>query len=356
MAADRPAPTPPPRAVPDDPERDWTAPGVYEVRPGLYRIPLPLPQDGLRAVNVYAVRDGDAIVLVDSGWAVPAAHDQLRRALRALDAGEDRISRILVTHVHRDHYNLAVRLRRGNPHIRVGLGRGEQPALRVAQGPVTEPWGVLADQLRREGAPGLAKELVTSVPVDHDPADWADPDVWIDAPRDIALRTATWRAYPTPGHTRGHVVFDDAARGVMFCGDHVLPHITPSIGFEPCPAVSPLRDYLHSLRLVRDLPDRMMLPAHGPTGPSVHARVDELVRHHDVRLRQSAEAVAAGAVTAYEVARLLRWTRRERHFDDLDVMSRCLAVTETAAHLDVLAGTGQLRATAHDGVRAFEAV
>lgn len=326
------------------------------MRPNLYRIPLPLPQDGLRAVNVYALRDGDTIVLVDSGWAVPAAHDQLRRALRALDADESRISRILVTHVHRDHYNLAVRLRGSHPHVRVGLGRGEQPALRVAQAPITDDaWQTLADQLRRAGAPALAKELVTSVPVDHDPADWSDPDEWIDAPRDITLATATWRAYPTPGHTRGHVVFDDAARDVMFCGDHVLPHITPSIGFEPSPAVSPLRDYLDSLRLVRSLPDRTMLPAHGPTGPSVHARVDELVLHHDVRLRQSAEAVAAGAVTAYEVARRLRWTRRERHFDELDVMSRCLAVTETAAHLDVLAGTGRLRVTGHDGVRAYEA-
>jgi hypothetical protein len=99
----------------------------------------------------------------------------------------------------------------------------------------------------------------------------------------------------------------------------------------------------------------MMLPAHGPTGPSVHARVDELVQHHDIRLRRTGEAVAAGAATAYEVAQRLRWTRRERHFDELDVMSRCLAVTETAAHLEVLVGTGELRAIGYDGVRAYEA-
>jgi hypothetical protein len=33
-----------------------------------------------------------------------------------------------------------------------------------------------------------------------------------------------------------------------------------------------------------------------------------------------------------ENARRLRWTRRERRFDELD-FSRCLAVTETLAHL-----------------------
>ena len=31
----------------DDPEADWTSPGVYDVGAGVYRIPLPLPQDKL---------------------------------------------------------------------------------------------------------------------------------------------------------------------------------------------------------------------------------------------------------------------------------------------------------------------
>jgi glyoxylase-like metal-dependent hydrolase (beta-lactamase superfamily II) len=55
----------------------------------------------------------------------------------------------------------------------------------------------------------------------------------------------------------------------MFAGDHVLPHITPSIGFEQQPAELPLGAYLDSLKLVRGLPDRRLLPAHGPVTPSV---------------------------------------------------------------------------------------
>ena len=30
----------------------WTEEGAWLVAPGVYRIPLPLPMDGLRAVNV----------------------------------------------------------------------------------------------------------------------------------------------------------------------------------------------------------------------------------------------------------------------------------------------------------------
>ena len=51
----------------DDPDGDWTAPGVYRSAPGVHRIPLPLPHDGLRAVNVYALPDGDGWTLIDSG-------------------------------------------------------------------------------------------------------------------------------------------------------------------------------------------------------------------------------------------------------------------------------------------------
>lgn len=68
----------------------------------------------------------------------------------------------------------------------------------------------------------------------------------------------------TPGHTRGHFVHRDASAGVLFAGDHVLPHITPSIGFEPIRTTSPLRHHLASLALMREMPDTPLLPAHGP--------------------------------------------------------------------------------------------
>src|SRR5205823_4485000 len=80
-------------------------PGVYEVSTGVYRIPLPLPNDALRAVNVYAVTDGEKLVLVDSGWALTLARQQLSDALGGIGAELADVSEFLVTHVHRDHYS-----------------------------------------------------------------------------------------------------------------------------------------------------------------------------------------------------------------------------------------------------------
>jgi glyoxylase-like metal-dependent hydrolase (beta-lactamase superfamily II) len=147
-------------------------------------------------------------------------------------------------------------------------------------------------------------------------------------------------------------VFADRGARLLFAGDHVLPTITPSIGFEPVPAAQPLGDFLASLVKVRALPDLMLLPAHGPVAPSSHARVDELLAHHDERLDLCRRAVAGGCGTAYEVAGELAWTRHGRRLDELDLFNTALAVLETMAHLELLAAREEL-ARSEDGHRTY---
>ena len=102
------------------------------------------------------------------------------------------------------------------------------------------------------------------------------------------------------------------------------------------------------------LPDLRLLPAHGPDGGSAHKRIDELLAHHAERLARCAEAVAAGAGTAYEVACALRWTRRGRQLADLDPFNQMLAVIETRAHLELLTAQGRLSSSTADGVVYYE--
>lgn len=327
----------------------WTQPGCYEQAPGVFRIPLPLPDQGLKAVNVYAVADGDEVVMIDGGWAMDGAQEQLAAALDTIGYGLDGIREFLVTHLHRDHYSNAIAVRRGYG-TPVAIGEGEQACLAAIHQPIRHSF---VTQLVAAGALDLLQSLSGNAP---DPADldiWEDPDRWLPDGVDLALKTRTLRVIATPGHTRGHVVFHDAEANTLFAGDHLLPHITPSIGLEPLPAESPLRDFLNSLRLVKQLPDAALLPAHGPAVPSTHARVDELLDHHEQRLTATADAVAAGASTGYEVAERLTWTRRHRPFADLDPLNQGMAVHETMAHLVVLAERGWLRRSTVDGVEHF---
>jgi glyoxylase-like metal-dependent hydrolase (beta-lactamase superfamily II) len=331
---------------------DWQQPGAHPVAPGIHRIPLPLPQDGLRAVNVYAVTAGSSVTLIDAGWALAESRTQLEQSLKQLDAGLGDIDRFLVTHVHRDHYTQAVAIRR-EFGTRVSLGIGERASLEELTGTRSGD-RAQARQLRRYGASEVLDELVARGWGGRiDPSDWAPPTDWLTDGQTLTVGERALLAVHTPGHTRGHLVFADLAGGLLFAGDHVLPHITPSIGFEASPSESPLADYLRSLAAVRAMPDLRLLPAHGPVTGSVHARVDELVAHHEDRLAASEAAVRAGAATPYEVARALGWTRRNRVFADLDPWNRMLAVCETAAHLLVLAAQGRLRHTTVDGVDHF---
>ena len=323
------------------PEPDWTEPGPVQIAPGVHRIPLPMPADGLRAVNVYAVDDGGGISLIDGGWAVAEARTALVKALDELGHAPGDINRILVTHAHRDHYTLAAQLRR-ELGVRVGLGEGERIAIATLNGAQPES-PTLIDLLREAGAPVLADQMGRPGSGPDGAAQIFDePDEWLGAGT-IRVGDRTLRIIPTPGHTRGHIVFADEESGVLFAGDHVLPHITPAIGLEPVPSESPLSDYLDSLALIRTLPDLTLLPAHGPVAPSTHTRVDELVAHHDDRLAKTTEAVAGlGSATAADVAGAIGWTRRLRPFSSLDPGNQMLAIAETVAHLRVLVRTGTL--------------
>jgi glyoxylase-like metal-dependent hydrolase (beta-lactamase superfamily II) len=333
---------------------EWVHPGAHPVVPGIYRIPLPLPNDALRAVNVYAVEADDRLTLIDAGWAFEESRRHLAQALEEIDRAPADIDRFLVTHVHRDHYTQAVAVRREHG-TRIMLGIGERPTLEEINRPGSEVLGAQLEQLERAGAHPLADRVRAGRKSSYDTSIWQLPDEWLTGRTSLSLTGGReLMALPTPGHTRGHFVFADVAAGVMFAGDHVLPHITPSIGFETVASELPLRDYLQSLAVVRELPDMLLLPAHGPVTTSVHARVDELLAHHHDRLEACRAAVAEGAATAYDAAHVLGWTRRERRFDELDAFNQMLATIETGAHLDLLVAQGVLKRQTAGGVACYD--
>lgn len=333
--------------------QEWTEPGAYPVAPGVHRVPLPLPQDGLRAVNVYVIECGSSLTLIDGGWALEESRQQLESALRTVGYKISDIGRFLVTHVHRDHYTQAVAIRR-EFGAKVSLGIGEKPGLEAFHKGTEETWRLQRRQLWLAGGEPLIAPLESFAGDDvPDLSDWEFPDEWLTGESPLGVPGRELRAVPTPGHTQGHLVYADLAGGLLFAGDHVLPHITPSIGFEVNPGEQPLGDFLASLAKVRAMPDMRLLPAHGPVTDSVHARVDELVAHHDHRLAQCRAAVESGLDTGYRVAEALPWTRRERRFADLNLFNQLLATLETTAHLQLLVARGELTRQVYDEVAYY---
>lgn len=342
------------RIADDDPSRPWTDEGVFRVAAGVYRIPLPMPNDFLRAVNVYAIQQGEAFGLIDSGVAVAESRERLEKAISVLGCGLVDVQRFLVTHIHYDHYSQALALQR-EFGTRVSLGRGEEPSVEALVDPSHDHLVKRFALLRRYGASDVVDAVIAARKDDENRA-WTTgfPNDWLHDGDDLRVGTHTLRVLHTPGHTRGHVVFRDEVRDLLFAGDHILPHITPSIGFEAALVPLPLGDYLRSLHLVREMPDTRLLPAHGPVADSAHRRIDELLFHHDKRLAAAARSVAEGATTAHEVAKRLTWTRRERHFGELDPFNQMLAVLEMGAHLDLLVVQDRLARETIDDVALYK--
>jgi glyoxylase-like metal-dependent hydrolase (beta-lactamase superfamily II) len=328
----------------------WTRRGPHRVAPGVHRIPCPLPDDGLRAVNVYAIEDQSGVALIDAGWRHPETLRALEAGLRVLGIGLADITMVICTHSHYDHYGLATHVRRvsGAP---IALGRVEREALAVAlDRDLYMRWvarrcvylevhgaGALAAWITRQ-ASGEQFDSIRGV------GEWGAPDRLLDDGDRIRVGDRVLSALLTPGHTRGHLAFLDEANGLLFAGDHVLPHITPSLGFEPFMDGKSLQRFLDALRAARHIRADVVLPGHGPVFSDLPGRIDELLEHHEKRLAGCLAILADHeGHSAASVAAQLTWTRHERTFDELDKFNQMLAVTETVTHLELLVDRGQLK-------------
>jgi glyoxylase-like metal-dependent hydrolase (beta-lactamase superfamily II) len=86
-------------------------PGVERVRPGLWSIPVPIPNNPLRYVLVYLLELDDGAAVIDTGWNTDEAWNALVAGMALAGYTPADVKAILITHIHPDHYGLAGRLR-----------------------------------------------------------------------------------------------------------------------------------------------------------------------------------------------------------------------------------------------------
>jgi glyoxylase-like metal-dependent hydrolase (beta-lactamase superfamily II) len=135
----------------DERSPSWETPGIYQVASGIYRVPLPLPGEALRAVNVYVIEDGDGLFLIDLGQYLSGASEALESALGFIGHDLSDVRECFVTHIHRDHYTQAVALRR-QFGSRVSLGVNEAASMALIQDSPNETFPGQYELLERCGA------------------------------------------------------------------------------------------------------------------------------------------------------------------------------------------------------------
>jgi glyoxylase-like metal-dependent hydrolase (beta-lactamase superfamily II) len=307
----------------------------------LHRLSIPLPDTPLGTVNAYAVPCDDGVRLIDCGWNTPVAYDSLTRDLEALGASISDIREILITHIHPDHYGLAERLaaESGAPVAMHRLeamyvgARYEDVAALVAE---METWlainGVPAAELEAMAAASLG--IMRRVGA-------RKPDILLEGGELLEWGSLSLEVRWVPGHSAGLICLYDVDDQILLSSDHVLQHISPHVGLHAQSLGSPLDDYLDSLRSVRDLPVRQVLPGHGEPFTNLQGRVDEIIAHHE-RRNERILGVLDRPMTAYDVASRLSWRGSQTGWALLEPFQRRMAVTETIAHLEYLHGHGRI--------------
>lgn len=195
-----------------------------------------------RGTNTYLVGSATTLICIDPG---PDDDAHLGAILEVATARDARITTIVLTHSHPDHRPLAARL---------ALSTG---ATVRCFDPSAGDDG--ADVMR-------------------------DGDV-------VHADGVSLIAVHSPGHTRDHLCFHDAASATLYTGDHILSGTTAVIH----PGEGDMSDYMDSLRRVRDLQPATIYPGHGERVDDAVLLIDEYISHRIEREAQVLDAARSRA-------------------------------------------------------------
>lgn len=309
---------------------------IREICPGLLWLRMPLPLR-LNHVNVWLLDDGDGWTAIDTGVQDQITHDIWERVADKLFAGKP-LRRLLATHGHTDHCGVAGWMveRFGVPFL---ITLTEWQAARVR---VIDEARPISERTTHFAKVHDCDEAMVKSFIEHRElmAPMLDPQPRsIEQIRDgdeLTLGGRRWRVMTCGGHADEHASLYCESDGILIAGDQILQRISPMIGvFPDRPRGNPLQDYLASLPRFMELPsDVLVLPGHGVPFHGLHVRTQELLQHHDDRLRflmsHLIEPRSASSCTRYLFSRAVA-----------EGQSR-LALAETLAHLNHLVYDGKV--------------
>jgi glyoxylase-like metal-dependent hydrolase (beta-lactamase superfamily II) len=318
---------------------------IDQILPDLYRITLPMPFR-LRHVHVHALVHDGKVALFDTGMNVPESIHALDEALSTLGKTTKDIDQVFLTHFHADHCGIAGRIQELSGAV-VHLSATDERRLQYNSKPED-----LAEQARsfyiRQGLPQKAMDtLIKLLSVFRKATIPFRVDSHLEPHDRHNLGKRSLEVIAAPGHTGGQVCFYFPEEQILLAGDHVLPDITPNLSPDIFRLdYRPLHSFLQSLEAIRDLPVRMVYPAHGDPFPDLGKRVDEIKEHHAERTQLIVEAIRGKEKTAFEVSGDIFGT-------DLPEFDQFLALNETYVHLVELMDNGVVMAMEMDGLVVY---
>lgn len=204
--------------------------------------------------GVYIIGRGE-VAVIDPGPLLASHREALDKALEG-----ERVTHVLVTHHHLDHSPMARPL--ADAHGAKIYGYGVQ---------ITEPDG---GEVRMEAGDDVGFRV----------------DVEIRDGERISGPGWTIEAIHTPGHTSNHMCYALLEENTLFSGDHVMAWSTSVIS----PPDGSMRDYLHSLKKIRERGFDRLWPTHGPAIEEPASFIDAYIGHRRDREAQILACLKTG--------------------------------------------------------------
>lgn len=240
---------------------------VREIARNLFMIRLASRLPAIKfPVNLYFFAGEDGL-LWDAGYGGELPRERIRRALDTIrqkmaERGEKcKVSKILISHAHIDHFSGLAGLRKIT---------GAKILLTANQARKIENKAAFRNAWR-----GKRTDIRGSLPFFHfylnlihfRLEEWLYGMSWMPDPDEIIPESGMLRAgsrilryFPIPGHADDHLALYDASEGLLFSGDHLL-HRTTWLG----PPLSNIDSYEKSIEHLLALTSlQKILPAHGP--------------------------------------------------------------------------------------------
>ncbi len=293
------------------------------------RVPLPFP---LKYINSYLIPDESGYTLIDPGLNTVKAVEFWETSLQALSIPFSHIHNILLTHHHPDHYGLAGWFQE----------RTEAPVWIASKGKqqIEEFWGTgrtMSEQFSNLFKLHGMDEAIHSRIFQHmeEFVDMVSPQPVLSElhPGDaVQLGGKSYETIETHGHAYGHLSFYLRDEQVIFCGDQILPQISPNVSLLPGMDDNPLASFLTSLEAMTKLDVKLAYPGHREPFHTFNARAQELIAHHNERLDAMKDKLAE-PMTAYALCLDYFGQRLSLH-------QLRFAMSETLAHLVYLEQAG----------------
>lgn len=324
-----------------------------EIRPNIYLLKVPIPDNPLEYLNAYLIKTSEGSLLIDTGWNTDEAFASLTDQIKSIGIGWDDIRYIVITHAHPDHFGLVGRLVK---HTKAKIIMHELENALVHQRflEIDDLVKEMGYWLRLNGVPESTRPILQRSSLSQlGYVAVAKPDMVVQGGEHIQLGDFDLEVIWTPGHSQGHICLYEPNRRILFSGDHVLAQITPNVSMHVQTISNPLADYMSTLKSVSKLPVEIVLPAHGEVLSNLTERVEEIKQHHRDRNHEIIETLSNGAKNAYEVSSGLTWSTGGVSWSDLPDHTKRAAVTETISHLELLFAQGRIEKTSQKGIMIY---